>query len=175
MEISRWSSEANTTGSPVEKEHPPGRGGGTRAPRAPAGAHDFFDDVIRWCSLATLARPPANFLPPSGWTENRIISPLFRYAPFHLFRLFRYLDEQTYRFNERKGDDQARRVDAVKTSEGSPPDVSQAHREVRPEVGAITRLECRNSSGNKRGLTCRKLHNMPQSSRAAYSIGIKSH
>ena len=33
-------------------------------------------------------------------------------APFHLFR---YLDEQTYRFNERKGDDQARFVDAVKT------------------------------------------------------------
>ena len=34
-------------------------------------------------------------------------------APFHLFR---YLDEQTYRFNERKGDDQARFVDAVKTT-----------------------------------------------------------
>ena len=34
-------------------------------------------------------------------------------APFHLFR---YLDEQSYRFNERKGDDQARFVDAVKTA-----------------------------------------------------------
>ncbi|MEI6165465.1 MAG: IS1595 family transposase [Planctomycetota bacterium] len=34
-------------------------------------------------------------------------------APFHLFR---YLDEQTYRFNERKGDDRARFVDAVQTT-----------------------------------------------------------
>lgn len=34
-------------------------------------------------------------------------------APFHLFR---YLDEQTYRFNERKGNDQARFVSAVQTA-----------------------------------------------------------
>ena len=34
-------------------------------------------------------------------------------APFHLFR---YLDEQTYRFNERKEDDQTRFLNAVKTT-----------------------------------------------------------
>lgn len=33
-------------------------------------------------------------------------------APFHLFR---YLDDQTYRFNERKGTDQTRFVEAMKT------------------------------------------------------------
>ena len=58
--------EANATRSPVEKEQHPGKGGGTRKPRAPAGAHDFLDGTIRWCSLAALARPLANFLPPSG-------------------------------------------------------------------------------------------------------------
>lgn len=36
-------------------------------------------------------------------------------APFHLFR---YLDDQTYRFNERKQDDQGRFVSAMKTTEG---------------------------------------------------------
>ena len=47
----------------------PGWGGGNFArafSRAPAGAHDFLDGTIRWCSLAALARPPANFLTPSG-------------------------------------------------------------------------------------------------------------
>ena len=34
-------------------------------------------------------------------------------APFHLFR---YLDEQSFRFNERKGDDQSRFLEAVKTA-----------------------------------------------------------
>ena len=34
----------------MKTNHHPGRGGGTRAPRAPAGAHDFLDGTVRWCS-----------------------------------------------------------------------------------------------------------------------------
>ena len=69
MEISRWSSEAraNTTGSHRKTIAPRM---GCRKPREksrrPPPGRMAVVPLIRWCSLARLARPPANFLDASG-------------------------------------------------------------------------------------------------------------
>ena len=72
-ENSRWSSEATTTGSPSKmKCAPDGARENVRTKNAharfppPHPGRMFFPIVIRWCSLAALARPPANFRCPSG-------------------------------------------------------------------------------------------------------------
>ena len=73
MEISRWSSEAKTTGSPSKTKCAPDgapenvckENARTKFPPPPPGRM-LFGDWFLWYSLAALARPPANFRNASG-------------------------------------------------------------------------------------------------------------